>query len=459
MKSTLLCLAAATVMTISVAHAEDATGYWKGSIANSLHVFLQVNKAADGRWEVTLSVPQQGLVTKVDQPVITDDQIGFALLALKASYAAKWNAKDKVWTGTWSQGGQTAPLLLARTEAGAGKLKRPQEDAIAARPAPYTSTDVSFVNDAAKIDLQGTFSVPHGKGPFPAVVLVAGSGPQDRDENVFNHKLFLVLADHLARQGIAVLRYDKRGVGKSGGVYKGATTFDFASDTEAALRFLRTRAEVDPRKIGIVGHSEGGVIAPVVATKDPAIAFVVLLAGPGVRGDLLIVEQQARNAKDGGMSDALIAQQRTFQQALLGAITAEPDLAQARIKANNVVDAAARNGTLPAGMGTATVAAFTTPWFHTFLRLDPVPALQGLRQPVLVLNGALDFQVPAALDLPPIRVAMKNNPKAVIKELPKLNHLFQTATTGGGDEYGMLEETFAPVALDAVSDWIRATVK
>ena len=459
MKSTLLFLAAATVMSVNFAHAEDATGYWKGSIASSLHLFLQVKKAADGTWEATLSVPQQGMVAKVDQLTVSADQIGFALLPLKASYAAKWNDKEKVWAGTWSQGGQTIPLLLTRTDGGPAKAKRPQEEAIAARAATYASTDVTFHNAAAGIDLHGTFSVPHGKGPFPAVVLVAGSGPQDRDENVFNHKLFLVLADHLARQGMAVLRYDKRGVGKSGGVYQGATTLDFASDTEAAVRFLRTRTDVDQRNIGIVGHSEGGLIAPLVAASDPKVAFVVLLAAPGVRGAALMVEQLARNGKDGGLPDTEIARQRAFHQALFDAIAAAPDVAHAKESAAMVVADATQHGTLPNGVTPAAIAPYTTPWFHTFLRLEPAPALQKLRQPVLVLNGALDFQVPAALDLPPIRIAMKNNPQAVIQELSKLNHLFQTATTGGGDEYAVIEETFAPVALDTVSDWIRATVK
>lgn len=457
MKTILLCLAAAALAPLAPAHAEDANGDWKGTIANSLNLYLQVKKT-DGAWEATLTVPQQGLTTKVDQLAVSDQQISFALLSLKASYSARWVEKDKVWAGTWSQGGQTTPLDLSRTEAGAGKLKRPQEDAIAARAPGYTSHDVGFTNADARIALAGTFSVPPGKGPFPAVVLVAGSGPQDRDENVLNHKLFLVLADHLNRQGIAVLRYDKRGVGKSGGDYKGATSIDFASDAEAAVRFLRTRAEVDPRHIGIVGHSEGGLIAPLVAAKDPGVAFVVLLAGPGVRGELLMVEQLARNAKDGGLTDAQIAQQRAFHHALFGAIASTPDLALARENASQVVAAATRNGTLPAGMSPAAIASFTTPWFHTFLRHEPGPALQAMRQPVLALNGALDFQVPAAMDLDAIRTALKDNPHAAVREIPRLNHLFQTATTGSGAEYAVIEETFAPVALATISDWILATV-
>jgi pimeloyl-ACP methyl ester carboxylesterase len=457
MKSTLLGLAAATLLTFHPARAEDATGSWKGTIANSLNVFVEI-KNTGGAWDATLTVPQQGLVTKVDQLVVSADRISFALLPLKAGYAAQWSDKDQAWAGTWTQGGKTTPLVFARAEAGAGKLQRPQEDAIATRPVTYTSTDVSIGNAAAGLTLAGTFSVPRGKGPFPAVVLVAGSGPQDRDENVLNHKLFLVLADHLNRQGIAVLRYDKRGVGKSGGAYKTATSVDFASDAEAAVRFLRARPEVDVRHIGIVGHSEGGVIAPLVAAKDPGVAFVVLLAGPGVRGSLLMVEQLARNARNGGVPDAQIAQQRAFHQALFDAIAATPDLALARENANRVVADATRNGTLPAGMSPAAIASYTTPWFHAFLRYEPAPALQAMRQPVLALNGALDFQVPATMNLGAIRIALQGNQRAVIREMPKLNHLFQTATTGGGNEYAVIEETFAPVALDTVSDWILATI-
>lgn len=459
MKSTLLCLTAATVMTVGFAHAEDATGYWQGTIASSLKVFLQVNKTADGTLEGTLSVPQQGMVAKVDQLVATDDQLGFALLPLNASYTARWSDQDKQWTGTWRQGGQATPLLLTRADGGPAPAKRPQEEAIAARPAAYASTDVSFASTSANIAMAGTLTVPPGKGPFPAVVLVHGSGPIDRDETIFHHKQFLVLADHLTRQGIAVLRYDKRGIGKSGGVYKDATTIDFASDAEAAVRFLRTRPDIDSRHIGIVGHSEGGLIAPLVAAKDPGVAFVVLLAAPGVRGATLMVEQLARNARDGGLTAVQVAQQRVFHQALFSTIAAAPDVALAKEHARKVVDDAARNGTLPAGASQSTAAPFTTPWFHTFLRLEPAPALQALRQPVLALNGALDFQVPAAMDLAAIRSALKDNPRAVITEMPRLNHLFQTATTGGGDEYAIIEETFAPVALDTISDWIRTKVR
>lgn len=458
MKSTLLGLAMAAVMATNPAFAEDANGHWSGSIANSLKVIVQFQKTSDGRWEGTLTVPQQGMESKVDKLVVTDDQVSFALTALNAGFTARWNEQEKVWSGTWSQQGQTAPLVLKRTDAKALKPKRPQEEAIAARAPGYSSSEVSFSNDAAKVTLAGTFSAPHGKGPFPAVVLVHGSGPLDRNEEVFDHKLFLVLADHLNRQGIAVLRYDKRGVGKSSGLYKGATSFDFASDAEAAVRYLRGRPEVATRQIGIIGHSEGGLIAPLVASRDPSLGFVVLLAGPGVRGERLMVEQIALGSKASGAPDELVARERVLNQAVLAALASEPQLDAAKLKAGLVVEEARRNGALPEGMD-AKLKAFSTPWFHTFLRHEPGPALQAMRQPILVLNGELDLQVPAAMDLAAMRSALKGNPRAVVKELPKLNHLFQTAATGAVSEYFGIDETIAPLALDTVSDWIRATVR
>jgi dienelactone hydrolase len=441
------------------AHATDATGHWKGRIANALVVHLQFDKAQDGKWEGTMTVPQQGMKTKVDQLAVSEDQIGFKLLSLNAGFTARWSEADKAWVGSWSQNGQTVPLRLERSDAAAAKPKRPQLEAIAAREPAYASTDVSIPAAAGSHVLAGTFTVPKGKGPFPAVVLVHGSGPADRDETLFGHKPFLVLADHLSSQGIAVLRYDKRGIGKSGGSYKGSTTHDFASDAEAALRFLRGRPEVDAGRIGIVGHSEGGLIAPMVAARDPKLAFAVMLAGPGVRAEVLMVEQLARIAKFNGVSEELIDKERELNRALFAALASEPDLELAGKKARQMLDEAERKGILPAGAAEQRARGFGSAWFHAFLRHDPAPVLQSVRQPILVLNGELDQQVPAGMDLTAIRAALKHNPHAAIKELPALNHLFQTARTGAGSEYAEIEETFAPLALDTLSDWILATVK
>ena len=459
MKSLRLSLAAVSVLASISAHAEDATGYWTGVIANTLTVNVQFNKASDGRWNATLTAPQQGLETKVDNLAVTETQINFALTKLNAGFTAIWNDQEKVWTGTWSQQGQSVPLLLKRTDGKALKPKRPQEEAVTATPRNYTTSEVSFTNDTAKVTFAGTFSAPIGKGPFPAVVLVHGSGPLNRDEEIFDHKPFLVLADHLNRQGIAVLRYDKRGIGKSSGIYKGATTFDLAGDAEAAVRYLRGRSDVAARHIGLVGHSEGAMIAPLIASRDPALGFVVMLAGPGVRGELLMVEQIALMAKSSGAPDDVIAKGRVLNKAMFAALASEPDLEAANKRALLVIQEAERKGTLPEGMGKDKLAQFSTPWFHAFLRHEPGPVLQAIQQPILVLNGELDMQVPADMDLAAIRAALKGNPRAVVKKLPKLNHLFQTATTGSGGEYFSIQETIAPIALNTVSDWIRATVR
>lgn len=459
MKPTFLALCAAFALSATPALAEDATGHWKGRIANSLSVFLQFGKAADGSWEGRLSVPLQGLKTKVDGLAVTEEQISFRLDALQARFTARWDAGAKAWVGAWSQGGQTVPLHLERMAADAQQPKRPQVDAIAARQPGYTRTDVTFDNTAARLTLAGTLSVPQGKGPFPAVVLVHGSGPLDRDQNIFQHKQFLVLADHLTRQGIAVLRYDKRGVGKSTGVYKDATTFDFAGDAEAAVRFLRGRPEVDTRRIGILGHSEGGVIAPLVAARDPGLAFVVMLAAPGVRGELLMAEQIALGTKAQGMPEDMVARERKVIGPLLAALASEPNRDAAFAKARQVAEEAERSAALPAGRAMQLQQLLATPWFHPFLRHEPGPVLQSLRQPVLALNGERDYQVTSAMNLSAIRTALKDNPRAVVKEVPKLNHLFQTSTTGAGSEYLEIEETVAPGALALVSDWILANVK
>lgn len=458
MKSTLLGLLAAFTLAAGPSHAVDASGHWKGSIANSLNLFLQFGKAADGKWEGTLKVPQQGLTTKVDQLEVSEEQLGFRLLSLNAGFSARWNEQDKAWIGTWSQNGQTIPLRLERSEASASRLKRPQLEAIAARPASYASTELSFANPTGGHSLAGTLTIPQDKGPFPAVVLVHGSGPNDRDGTILEHKLFLVMADHLSSRGIAVLRYDKRGVKRSGGVYKDATTHDFATDAEAAVAFLRSRPEVDAGRIGVLGHSEGGLIAPMVAARDPKLGFVVMLAGPGVRGELLMVEQIALGAKSRGMPDALVEKERELNRALFAAIVAEPRLDVAGARARQMMEEAERKGILPPGTAAPRAKAFVTPWFHAFLRHEPGPVLQSVRQPILVLNGERDQQVPAELDLSAIRVALKDNPRAVVKELPALNHLFQTARTGAVSEYAEIEESMAPLALDTVSDWILATV-
>lgn len=455
---TLFALAA--LIASASACAEDAKGYWSGTIANSLNVVIEFDKL-ESRWDGSLSVPQQNFKSKVDNLIVTPDKLSFSLAKFNATYAANWDSKGKAWVGTWTQG-QGTPLILTRTSAAALQAvapKRPQETAISTRKPGYRETEVSFSNEKANVTLAGTLTLPEGKGPFPAVVLVHGSGPVNRDEAVFKHRPFLIWADHLARQGIAVLRYDKRGIARSTGTFKTATTYDLADDAEVAVRFLRTVPQVDARRTGIVGHSEGGLIGPLLAARDPSLGFVVMLAGPGVRGEVLLIEQLARASASQGAPAEFVAKERALNQALFGALVSNSSFDAASQKASVVLDEAEANGILPPGMGKVLYKRFVTPWFHAFLAYEPAKALQILRQPILVLNGELDMQVPSAMDLDPIRAALKGNPRATVKELPKLNHLFQTAKTGAGTEYGDIEETVAPLALDTVTEWIHATVQ
>jgi pimeloyl-ACP methyl ester carboxylesterase len=354
--------------------------------------------------------------------------------------------------GTWYQSGLEIPVTLER-QAQPVVFERPQEPA---PPFPYESTDVRF--DNGDVSLAGTLVVPEGEGPFPSVVLVSGSGPQDRDETLLGHRPFLVLADAFARRGIASLRYDDRGVGGSTGSHVGATTADLATDAAAAAAFL----DADPRtgSVGIVGHSEGGIIGPMVATESEAVAFVVLLAGPGLPGRDVLLRQTADLLRAEGASEADIAWQlewrpRMFDVAASDA-TAADAAAQIRVIVSDALASPPADVTDPLdpSLVDTFVEVFADPWMRFFLAYDPAPALTALDVPVLALIGSLDLQVSAEENIPALEDALAENPAATVRELDGLNHLLQTATTGAVSEYAQIEETFAPAAIDVVATWI-----
>lgn len=458
-------LAAAQLFALSAtlaagsALAEEAAGDWSGLLAGQLHIIVHVTKDAGGHYGATLESPDQGSVLLAADKVAADaDHFSFAIPRIGGSFAGTWNADKKAWAGTWTQGA-SLPLVLSRMTSRAQALapaRRPQEAAIAAGPRPYRQEPVSFASGAAGVKLAGTLSVPDGAGPFPAVVLICGSGPETRDEEVMGHKIFLVLADALNRRGIAVLRYDKRGVGESTGSYATATLTDFAADAEAALRFLRARPGIAADRIGLVGHSEGGAVAPMLALRDPSVRFVVLMAAPGMRIGQLLRLQTAKIAKASGVLDADIARTSAFFDKLYvdlaGASGDEQKLAVAKAD----VEQAVADKILPAASADALATMVASPWAREAFAYDPVPALRQLKTPVLALNGSLDLQVPAAENLGPIRAALQGNTRATVVELPGLNHLFQSAKLGTPVEYGAIEETVAPAALKTISDWVAA---
>jgi pimeloyl-ACP methyl ester carboxylesterase len=417
-----------------------------------------------------IRVAEAGTVTSLDSldqgatgiPVSTVRRDGTTVTIeskrIAAQFVGTLGADGRTIAGRWAQAGQFFPLTFARRAEGtsAPEMRRPQTPA---KPYPYREQDVAYENTATNVRLAGSLTIPPGAGPFPAVLLIAGSGPLDRDETLFGHKPFLVLADHLTRRGIAVLRVDKRGIGKSTGDHAKATTADFASDVEAGVQFLKSRPEVDARKISLVGHSEGGLIAPLVATRNPAVTSIVLLAGPGVRGDQLIVTQIVDDAKAAGWTEARLTPYEALLRNLFAAITSAPNASEAAARARDVMQAARDVHGLSDDEMTTEIQSWTSDWFRFFLSYDPVPALRQVKGPVLAINGSKDLQVAAKPNLAAIRSALAENRDVEVSELPGLNHLFQTAKTGRTVEYGVIEETFAPAALDLISNWIAARAR
>ncbi len=352
-------------------------------------------------------------------------------------------------SGTWSQSGNSLPLQLKRVKDSAElEVPRPQNPA---KPYPYREEEVSFENSAASIKLAGTLTIPRGKGPFPAVVLVAGSGAHDRDEALMGHRPFLVLSDYLTRRGIAVLRYDKRGVGESGGTYATATTADFADDAEAGLAYLETRAEIDRHKIGLVGHSEGGMIAPLIAARNSSVAFIVMMAGPGVPGDELLVEQTLLISEANGQTPETAEKAAGEERIILSLVKDETDSAALEKKLREQL-----TGQVPEAQIGAAIKSTSSPWFRYFISYDPAATLRKVKCPVLAIVGSKDLQVPPEQNIPAIRKALEDagNQKFEIDELPGLNHLFQTAKTGSPAEYAQIEETISPIALEKIAAWV-----
>jgi hypothetical protein len=289
------------------------------------------------------------------------------------------------------------------------------------------------------------------------VALIAGSGAHDRDETIFGHKPFAVLADALTRRGVAVLRYDKRGVGASTGDYAAATSADFADDAQAAVAFLAARPDIAARHIGLIGHSEGGLVAPIVAGRDRRVAFIVLMAGPGVDGASLLEAQQRRIDEVMGLGGERLADASAEEARMIDTVRGAADTATAAAQLKAEADAAADRAGVPRGLAEAEAAQLTTPWFRAFLTYDPAPALRRLRIPVLALVGSKDVQVPPDQNLPALRAALAGDRRATVEEMPGLNHLFQPATTGAPGEYAAIPTTLAPAALDTITGWVLRT--
>ncbi len=433
----------------------DIDGAWMGLLDTGtvkLHVVFHIVNTADGL-TATMDSPDQG-VTGMPTSAVTRDGASLKIEAkgIEGVYQGKISADLSSIDGTWTQGGGGAlPLVLKRvTDKDKAELehKRPQ---VPTKPYPYREEEVTYDNKVQNVTLAATLTIPQGKGPFPGVVLITGSGPQDRDESLLGHKPFLILSDYLTRHGIAVLRADDRGTGKSTGVFANATTADFATDTEAGIAFLKTRSEVDPHKIGLIGHSEGGVIAPMIAARNKDAAFIVMMAGTGVPGDQVIVAQLEAIDIASGESPEKAAKGADKQREMVKLVETEKDEAVLEKELREKMA-----GDVPEAQIGMAIKQFTSPWFRYFLTYDPATALRKVTCPVLAINGSLDKQVIPSQNLPAIRKALEDagNKHAEVDELPGLNHLFQTAKTGSPTEYAQIEETMSPVALEKMATWI-----
>lgn len=383
---------------------------------------------------------------------LSDAAFHFEVPAFGVTFDGTLDSTKNTLKGKWSESGSDTALEFKRSD-DPFPLRRPQNPS---PPYPYREEIVSFANAPANVQLAGTLTLPKDSGPFPAAILVAGSGPHDRDENLASHKPFFVLADFLTRKGIAVLRYDKRGIGASTGVLDSATTLDLASDTQAALAYLQTRKDIDQKKIGLIGHSEGAMIAPYVANRSQNVAWVVLLAPPATNGEATLINQSSLIVQVGGLSEPQLLASLTFDRSAYDIVRKEKDPVVIADKVKILVKNSGLDSALPPEALEAQLRMLTSPWFRFFLDYDPLPVLQALKTPTLALYGQKDLQVPVKFNLAPTQKALEDagNKDFLVREIPDLNHQFQHCFTGSPTEYAAIEETFSPDALQIVADWI-----
>lgn len=447
------------ITSVVTAQSNPFTGSWLGTITTSglqLRIAFHISE-------------QEGIIiTKMDSP----DQNSFGNAAHKTTVSgnhiiidlplmgAKYDGtleNDSI-KGTFYQGGNEIPLKMGKFE---GQLSAPKRSQVPQAPFPYKEKEVTIKTTDPKVKLSGTLTTPTGKEPFPAVILISGSGPQDRNEELMGHKPFHVLADHLSRNGIAVLRYDDRGVGKSTGEFNKATSIDFATDAEAAWKFLHKQKGIDKTKVGIIGHSEGGLIAPIVASANKHVGFIILMAGPSVPGGIIIPDQQELIMRASGTDEEEIRQQTALTQLIINYIfqhaastSLQQDLTtqiEGWIKELNFP---VPKSSSPKNFARQTAYTYTSDWMKTFIITSPADFMKDVTCPVLALFGENDLQVSVRANMEPMQQLLHSHKGSSVHTFPKLNHLFQTSETGAPSEYLLIEETLSPAFMEYVSNWI-----
>jgi hypothetical protein len=434
----------------------QVAGKWLGTVtfgSVKLRIAFEVSPAREGGYTASMrSIDQNALSYPVSAVLLNGDGLRLAMDIIRSAYEGKFTADGNTIEGNWLQHGTSTPLVLQRVDK-FPEIVRPQTPR---KPYPYLEEDVAYENPSAQVRIAGTLTLPQGKGPFAAVLLIVGSGPLNRDEEVAFHKPFLVLADHLTRLGIAVLRVDKRGVGQTTGDFAEATLLDLAEDVHAGVQYLKTRTEIDPKHIGLLGHSEGGVVGPILASQSSDIAFLVMLAGLGQNNGEIIIFQKLLAAKAQGADESTLATMRSWYERLYAVVREDTDTATAekKIRALHATLTAAEKekiGWPDSSLDHEIADQLGRHWRYD-LRHDPRATLMKVRCPVLALGGEKDMQVPAKENLAIIEEALKagGNTRFTVREFPGLTHGFNTAHT---------EETMSPLVLQTISDWIIAQTR
>jgi pimeloyl-ACP methyl ester carboxylesterase len=445
---------------VQTALEKDAAGVWLGTLkvpGVELRIGLVIQRNPDGSLAGTLNSIDQGAMNiPMDGIVLRGDSLLCHVKAIQGGYEGKIAENGQAIDGKWKQGGGVLPLMLNRVDK-LPEFNRPQNPI---KPYPYKAEEVRYENEEAGVTLAGTLTLPDAKGPFPAVILLTGSGQQNRDEEIFQHRPFLVLSDYLTRRGIAVLRADDRGIGESTGDFAKSTTGDFADDALAGVKYLKTRVEINPRCIGLVGHSEGGMIAPIAAVKTPDVAFIVMLAGPGLPfGETVLGQILQMLEKRGTPKENLPAVEDWYLQ-MYAVVAKSTDNAEAEKELRGLyakMDEKTRQTiNWPPERFEGSLPGLLNPWWRYAMAYSPSATLMQVKCPVLAINGEKDTQVPANKNIMAIEEALKNgkNKHFTVKEMPGLNHMFQTAQTGDESEYVKIEETLSPAAMQTVADWI-----
>jgi uncharacterized protein len=433
-------------------------GDWYGALnvpGTVLHLKLTITQGTGETMSaVLISIDQGGTSIPVSTITTGQDSLHLVVASIGGSFDGHVHGQGDATeiAGTWAQGGMKLPLTFKRT----GKPPEPKRPQVPSKPYPYREESVTYQNAKAGASFAATLTLPPGPGPFPAILLITGSGAEDRDETIFGHRPFLILADYLTRHGTATLRADDRGVGGSTGDAANATTLDLVGDALAGVAYLKSRSEIDRKRIGLVGHSEGANIASIAATQSGDVAYIVMLGGMGIVGEQVLYLQGWRQMEAQGLPKEAVAKERAFQEGVFAAVKAEKDKAALAERVRKVAKDTGED------LSDAQVQAFVlqvdSPWFRYFLTFDPAPVLQNVHCPVLALNGEKDSQVTPHENTPAVEAALKaaGNKDYSVRVLPGLNHLFQTCQTGAVTEYGQIEETFAPSALEVIGTWIAA---